>query len=85
MPLRFLSAVPAACGRRRALQALPQLFQRPLFDAGYIGPGDAEGRGDLPLGQGDGAPQPVPQADDLGLPGGQALVHQAAEPEGGGA
>ena len=47
----------------------------------YIGPGDAEGGGDLPLGQGDGTPQPVPQADDLGLPGGQALVDQAAEPE----
>ena len=53
-----------------------------LAAARYIGPGDAEGGGDFPLGQGDGAPQPVPQADDLGLPGGQALVHQAAEPEG---
>ena len=82
MPLRFLSAVPAASGRRRALQALPQLFQRPLFDARYIGPGDAEGRGDLPLGQGDGAAQPVPQADDLRLPGGQPVPHQLVQPQG---
>ena len=80
MPLTALRGGPAGLGGR--LQGLPQLLQRPLLDAGYIGPGDAEGGGDLPLGQGDGAPQPVPQADDLGLPGGQALVHQAAEPEG---
>ena len=52
-----------------------------LAAAGYIGPGDAEGGGDLPLGQGNGPPQTVPQADDLGLPGGQALVDQAAELE----
>ena len=48
----------------------------------YIGPGDAEGRGDLPLGQGDGAAQPVPQADDLRLPGGQPVPHQLVQPQG---
>ena len=68
-------------GMRTLLQGLPQLLQRPLLDAGYIGPGDAEGGGNLPLGQGNGSSQTVPQADDLGLPGGQALVDQAAELE----
>ena len=48
----------------------------------YIGPGDAEGRGDLPLGQGDGAAQPVPQADDLRLPGGQPVPHQLVQLQG---
>ena len=48
----------------------------------YIAAGDAEGGGDLPLRQGDGAPQAVPQADDLGLPVRQALIHQPSEPQG---
>lgn len=53
-----------------------------LSAAGYIAPGDAEGGGDLPLGQGHGAPQAVAEADDLGLPGGEALLDQPVEPEG---
>ena len=53
-----------------------------LAAAGYIAAGDAEGDGDLPLGQGDRAAQPIPQADDLGLPGGQTFPHQAADPQG---
>ena len=62
-----------------ALHPLPQLPQRPLLDAGDIAAADAEGGGDLPLGQGDGAAEAVAQADDLGFPGGQHLPHQAAE------
>ena len=53
-----------------------------LAAAGDIAPGDAEGGGHLPLRQGNGAPQAVPQADDPGLPGGQAGVHQLPEPQG---
>ena len=47
----------------------------------YIGPGNPEGGGDFPLGQGDGAAQPVPQADDLRLPGGQTFPDELMEPE----
>ena len=36
-----------------------------LVPAGYIGPGDTEGGGDLPLGQGDSTAQSIAQADDL--------------------
>ena len=72
---------PDQLGRRAVLQLLAQLFQRPLFDAGYIGPGNPEGGGNFPLGQGDGAAQPVPQANDLRLPGGQTLPDDLVEPE----
>ena len=47
-----------------------------LAALGYIGPGDAETGGDLPLGQGHRAAQAVPQADDLRLPGGKAFPYQ---------
>ena len=53
-----------------------------LVPAGYIAPGNAECGGDLPLGQGDGAAQAVAQADDLRLPGRQALLDQSPEPLG---
>ncbi len=53
-----------------------------LAAAGYIAPGDAEGGGDLPLGQRHGAPQAVAETDDLGFSCGQALLHQSVEPEG---
>ena len=56
-------------------------MQGALFDAGYIGPGNPEGGGNFPLGQGDGAAQPVPQANDLRLPGGQTLPDDLVEPE----
>ena len=72
---------PDQLGRRAVLQLLAQLFQRPLFDAGHIGPGNPEGGGNFPLGQGDGAAQPVPQANDLRLPGGQTLPDDLVEPE----
>lgn len=52
-----------------------------LAAAGYIGPGNPEGGGNFPLGQGDGAAQPVPQANDLRLPGGQTLPDDLVEPE----
>ena len=53
-----------------------------LSAAGHIAPGDAEGGGDLPLGQGHGAAQAVAQADDLGLPFGEALSNQLVEADG---
>lgn len=52
-----------------------------LAAAGHIGPGNPEGGGNFPLGQGDGAAQPVPQANDLRLPGGQTLPDDLVEPE----
>lgn len=61
------------------LIGLPELLQSPLFDAGYIGPGDPAQRGDLPLGQRLTVIQAVAQANDLGLPGGQARLHAAAD------
>ena len=53
-----------------------------LSAAGYIAPGDAEGGGNLPLGQRYGAPQAVAEADNFRLPGGKALPHQLVEPQG---
>ncbi len=53
-----------------------------LSAAGYIAPGYPEGRGNFPLGQGHGASQTVTEADDLGLPGGKALLDQLMEPQG---
>ena len=50
-----------------------------LAAARYIAAGDAEGGGHLPLGQGDSAAQPVAQADDLRLPGGEALCYQTVQ------
>ncbi len=53
-----------------------------LSAAGYIAPGDAEGGGNLPLGQRYGAPQAVAEADNLRLPGGEALPDQLVKPQG---
>ena len=53
-----------------------------LAAAGYIAPGDTEGRGHLPLGQGNGTSQTVAQADDLRLPGSEALLDQDPDPQG---
>ena len=40
-----------------------------LVPAGYIAPGDAEGGGDLPLGEGNGPAQAIAQADNLRFSG----------------
>ena len=69
-------------GGRVFLESLPELFQRPFFDAGHIAPGDAEGGGDLPLSQGHGASQAVAEADNFCLPGGEALPDQLVESQG---
>ena len=53
-----------------------------LVPAGYIGPGNAEGGGYLPLGQRDRAAQAVPQANDLPLPGGEDLLYQLPQAQG---
>ena len=53
-----------------------------LSAAGYIAPGDAEGGGNLPLGQRYGAPQAVAEADNFRLPGGEALPDQLVKPQG---
>ena len=53
-----------------------------LSAAGHIAPGDAEGGGDLPLGQGYGAAQAVAKPDDFRLPGGEALLDQLVKPQG---
>lgn len=50
-----------------------------LVPARYIAAADAEGGGDLPLGQWDRAAEAVAQADDLSLPGGEHIPHKAAE------
>ena len=64
---------------------LPALFLKlmpfTLATAGYIGAGNAEGRGHLPLCQRQGAAQTIPQADDLSLPGREAGFDQRAEPQ----
>ena len=69
----------AVHGGGRLLHQGVQLFQSPLFDAGYIAAGDPERGGHLPLGQGDGTAQPIAQADDLRFPGGKALRHQPVQ------
>ena len=71
-----------AASRLSLLEGLPEFFQGPLFDPGDIASGDAEGGGNLPLGQGHGAPQAVAEADNLRLPGGEALPDEAVEPDG---
>ena len=69
-PLRFLFLpVPV-------LHLRPQLFQRPLLDAGDIASADPAARRRLPLGQGFPPAQAVAQADDLRFPGREARLHQ---------
>ena len=46
-----------------------------LSAAGYIGAGNPAQRRDLPLGKGGLVVQTVAQADDVGLPSGEAGVH----------
>ena len=50
-----------------------------LVPAGYIGPADAAGGGDLTLGAGNLPVQTVAEGDDLRLPLGQTAVHAAAD------
>ena len=80
-PFGHFSA-PPHLRRVLLLELPPQLFQGPLFDAGDVAAGDAEGSGDFPLGQGDCPAQPVPQPNDLRFPGGQTVPHQLPEAEG---
>lgn len=53
-----------------------------LVAAGYIAPGNAEGSGDLPLGQRHGASQAIAETDDFRFPLREALPNQLMEPEG---
>lgn len=55
-------------------KALLQILQGLFLNAGYITAADSQFFGDLPLGEGSIAPQPIAQGDDNALAGGQNFV-----------